>query len=334
MKRNTKEESKIKYIILAILTVITIGIIFIGMQKEKSIIAQNKKVAEEINIDDNNNETGNPTSTNTIISCWGDALTFGVGGDGVNYPSELANLTNLTVYNYGFKGENTKKIAAMQGGVSLYTKKFTIPSNKEAVEIKLYDKLGHKYTFKNKDEINNLNPCKINDVEGNISYNKETEKMYFTRSNEGEGTKVKSGTQLFTNAMINKDENKDEILVIFTGNDESTDIDEIIKAQKQMIKYANTDKYIVIGVTKDDSLYENTVLKKEYGSHFLNIKKYLIQNGLKDAKITPTKQDKIDIGHSIIPTSLRSEGINGNSTYYKLVAQQVFNKINELGYLK
>ena len=65
--------------------------------------------------------------------------------------------------------------------------------------------------------------------------------------------------------MINKDENKDEILVIFTGNDESTDIDEIIKAQKQMIKYANTDKYIVIGVTKDDSLYENTVLKKEYG---------------------------------------------------------------------
>lgn len=31
---------------------------------------------------------------------------------------------------------------------------------------------------------------------------------------------------------------------------------------------------------------------------------------------------------------LRSEGINGNSTYYKLVAQQVFNKINELGYFK
>ena len=198
----------------------------------------------------------------------------------------------------------------------------------------MYDKLGHKYTFKNKDEINNLNPCKINDVEGNISYNKETEKMYFTRSNECEGTKVKSGTQLFTNAMINKDENKDEILVIFTGNDESTDIDEIIKAQKQMIKYANTDKYIVLGVVKDDSIYENSLLEKEYGKHFLNIKKYLIQNGLKDAKITPTKQDKIDIGHSIVPTSLRSEGINGNSTYYKLVAQQVFNKINELGYLK
>ena len=101
-----------------------------------------------------------------------------------------------------------------------------------------------------------------------------------------------------------------------------------------MIKYANTDKYIVIGVTKDDSLYENTVLKKEYGSHFLNIKKYLIQNGLKDANITATKQDKADVGNSIIPTSLRSEGNNGNSTYYKLGAQQVFNKINELGYFK
>ena len=243
-------------------------------------------------------------------------------------------MTSLTVYNYGFKGENTKKIAAMQGGVSLYTKKFTIPSNKEAVEIKLYDKLGHKYTFKNKDEINNLNPCKINDIEGNITYNKDTKKMYFTRTSEGEEVTVKAGTQLFNNHMLNKDDKKDEVLVIFTGNDEKTDIDEIIKTQKKMIKYANTDKYIVIGVTKDDSLYENTVLKKEYGSHFLNIKKYLIQNGLKDANITATKQDKADVGNSIVPTSLRSEGINGNSTYYKLVAQQVFNKINELGYLK
>ena len=59
-----------------------------------------------------------------------------------------------------------------------------------------------------------------------------------------------------------------------------------------------------------------------------------VENGLKDANITATKQDKADVGNSIIPTSLRSEGINGNSTYYKLVAQQVFNKINELGYLK
>ena len=182
MKRNTKEESKIKYIILAILTVITIGIIFIGMQKEKSIIAQNKKAAEEINIDDNNNETGNLTSTNTIISCWGDALTFGAGGDGVNYPSELANLTNMTVYNYGFDGETTNLIAARQGGISLYAKEFTIPATKDAVEIVLYDKLGSKYVFKNETDANTLNPCKINDIEGNITYNRDTKKMYFTRT--------------------------------------------------------------------------------------------------------------------------------------------------------
>ena len=121
------------------------------------MIANNEKAVNQINSDldnDNNKKDDKSTSTNTIISCWGDVITYGEGGDGVTYPSELANLTNLTVYNYGFKGENTKKIAAMQGGVSLYTKKFTIPSNKEAVEIKLYDKLGHKYTFKNKDEIN------------------------------------------------------------------------------------------------------------------------------------------------------------------------------------
>ncbi|MCC2706182.1 hypothetical protein [Intestinibacter bartlettii] len=332
-----KKESKAKYVILAVLTLITIAIIVVGVKKDKAMIANNEKAVNQINSDldnDNNKKDDKSTSTNTIISCWGDALTFGAGGDGVNYPSELANLTNMTVYNYGFDGETTNLIAARQGGISLYAKKFTIPATKDAVEIILYDKLGSKYVFKNETNANTLNPCKINDIEGNITYNRDTKKMYFTRTSEGEEVKVKAGTQLFTNHMLNKDDKKDEVLVIFTGNDEKTDIDEIIKTQKKMIKYANTDKYIVIGVTKDDSLYENTVLKKEYGSHFLNIKKYLIQNGLKDANITATKQDKADVGNSIIPTSLRSEGINGNSTYYKLVAQQVFNKINELGYFK
>ena len=38
------------------------------------------------------------------IVCWGDSLTYGTGGEGVTYPSVLADETGLTVYNYGAYG--------------------------------------------------------------------------------------------------------------------------------------------------------------------------------------------------------------------------------------
>lgn len=182
-----KKESKAKYVILAVLTLITIAIIVVGVKKDKAMIANNEKAVNQINSDldnDNNKKDDKSTSTNTIISCWGDALTFGAGGDGVNYPSELANLTNMTVYNYGFDGETTNLIAARQGGISLYAKKFTIPATKDAVEIILYDKLGSKYVFKNETNANTLNPCKINDIEGNITYNRDTKRCILLETSE------------------------------------------------------------------------------------------------------------------------------------------------------
>lgn len=326
MKR--KEESKVKYIVLTVLTLITICIIFVGVKKDRDIVAQNEKYANKIENQDGINQ--DISSDLPIINCWGDSLTVGVGGDGITYPDELSNLSNMKVNNYAVKGASTNLLASIQGGISLYTDNLTIPGDKAAVEIDLYDKSGRQFIL-SKNE--NINPCKIGDIEGNITYDQSTKKMYFTRLAKGKAVEVKERTQLFTNAMLNKDNKQEEILVLFTGNEDNEDIGRIIENQKKMIDYAGTDKYIVIGITKDESFYNNQLLAKEYGNHFLNIKKYLLEHGLEDAKIEATKQDKLDIGSSIIPSSLKSDETNLNAAGYKIVAQQVLQKIIDLGYL-
>lgn len=327
-----KEESKMKYIILAVLTLITAVIIFIGVQKDKTLIAQNKKAVNATNVQVNNKENKTVSSDLPIIKCWGDSLTVGVGGNGVTYPDELASLSSLTVNNYGAKGASTNLLASIQGGISLYTDSFTIPADKSSVEINLYNKAGKQFIL-GKNDSEGLNPCKIDGVEGNITYDKNTNKMYFSRLTKGKEVEVESETQLFTNAMLNKDKKNDEILILFTGNEDNDDIGRIIETQKKMIDYAGTDKYIVISVTNDEAFYSNQLLAEEYGDHFLNIKKYLLQHGLEDAKIEPTKQDKQEIGSAMIPSSLKSDETNLNSAGYKVVAQQVLQKIIDLGYL-
>ena len=71
----------------------------------------------------------------------------------------------------------------------------------------------------------------------------------------------------------------------------------------------------------------------EFGRRFIPIQKYMIEYGLADAGITPTSQDLIDISNGTIPSSLRNDVIHFNANSYKIVAQQIFNRLNELGWI-
>ena len=69
------------------------------------------------------------------IVCWGDSLTYGTGGEGVTYPSVLADETGLTVYNYGVCGEKADQIAVRMGLYPMTTGAFTIPAEREPVAL-------------------------------------------------------------------------------------------------------------------------------------------------------------------------------------------------------
>ena len=72
------------------------------------------------------------------------------------------------------------------------------------------------------------------------------------------------------------------------------------------------------------SIYE--VLRDE-------LSQYLVEYGLQDAGITPTAQDLIDISNGVVPSSLRADAVHFTADGYTILAQQVYNKLEQLGWL-
>lgn len=67
----------------------------------------------------------------------------------------------------------------------------------------------------------------------------------------------------------------------------------------------------------------NNELAAAFPDSYLDVRRYLIDDGLTDAGITPTAQDLIDIGHDIVPSSLRADTVHLTTVGYQLVADHV-----------
>lgn len=275
----------------------------------------------------------------TRIIAWGDSLTAGAGGNGTSYRNVLDSLIKEIhfISNGGVGGESVQSIAARQGGNPIYVNEFVIPADNIATEISINDQNDNTIVLA-RQGTSALNPVSINGIEGNISYDTNDAKYYFTRTTTGNEVIVENNTQIITSGMKN---NRDDLMIIWAGTNnkpDSSSIQNVINYINRMIEYSNNDRYIVIGLTAKAYIPEveevNNILKETYSSHFLDIRTYLLENGLKDAEISPTAQDTIDISNGEIPTSLRSDDVHLNEKGYTIVAEQVYNKLIELGYIE
>lgn len=273
------------------------------------------------------------------IVCWGDSLTEGTGGEGMTYPNTLEKLSGREVKNYGVYAEMASCIAARQGGNPMHVDAaFTIPAACEPVEIKPVNKSGSPEMLLVFGDAG-INPCSIGGVMGTMSINADNGVRYFTRSEAGEETAVESGTPILFHAMLDKRE--DDILVIFSGTNDYPDTESIkgvIAYQRAMLKYAGAEDYVIIGMTKKKAMEEieeiNQILAAEYGEHFLDIRTYLMEHGLEDAGVAETAQDRADMEAGEIPASLRTdEEGHGTSAFYRIIGEQLYKKMQELGYL-
>lgn len=280
-----------------------------------------------------NNTWNNITFEDSLnIVCWGDSLTQG------SYPSLLQSLCDNNVYitNMGIGGENSQTIAVRQGGIELQVDAFTIPSDISLVEINLKTKEGNTVDVARRTYTNGLNPCYINGIMGNISYSNE--KYYFSRESLGEESLVESNTQVITDGLKNY---RDDLMIIWAGTNDTPSIatiQNVIDNIDSMIEYSTNPNYIVIGLTSKSYMPEveevNKILAEKYGEHFLDIRKYILENGLSDAGIVATEQDEIDVNNGEIPSSLRADNVHFNDYGYTIVAEQVYNKLIELGYIE
>lgn len=297
-----------------------------------------------------------PASDGMIINCWGDSLTAGTAYENkLSYPAALQNaLSNYKVNNFGIGGEASKTIAQRMGasplkiGVTTEQKEsFTLPGNTDKTESFniLGDDSAEARILSQVQEDTGadcLNPVMVNGVECTLS--KQGMFYCLSRTESGKDMTIKSGDQIITQASFGNYSN--DINIIWAGTNDRAKpetVSKTISNIQTMIDYLDSDRYIVIGLTALSYMPEvtkvNEALAEAFGDHFYDFRSYVLENGLQDAGIKATKEDKADLKIGEIPTSFmnapdpKSDHVHGNSAFYQLLANELVKKLKELQYI-
>lgn len=276
------------------------------------------------------------------IICWGDSLTHGIytAFDDLAeypYPRRLSELTGMEVKNYGIGAEAAEAIATRQGGLILAVKPVTIPSDTTPVAVELISDLYGTPTTIGQYGFAAINPVTIAGVEGRIT--RSGNSFYFTRTEAGNSVTLKGITQVFTYAMLDKQEN--DIMVVWAGHNNNYingQGDRLIVVIDRMIKYHGNGRYIIVGMTAERRApaYKdiNAALAKKYGSNFVDAQPYLADpQRLTELGITPSAKDLNYLSRGWTPPSLlAADDLHLNQAGYDIIAKLVYDKIVELGY--
>lgn len=293
------------------------------------------------------------------VSCWGDSMMYGCATtpgfitlDGVTLnisyataPDILAELTGLTVYNLGVNGETSKEIALRQGGLTMVTDRdidfegtgiaeFKLKCLMDGETVYMEDYSGYNFQ-------SHVNICVINGEQYYVTngYDEETQLIY------GTDVHIEAGTPVYTLAAI---ERSDDILILEIGSNGGwdNDYDTLIAQYDAMIESVGCRYYIIVGDTDDPELsadrYRTEVgtgdtpwekaLEDAYGEHFFNLRRFMIQNGLRLCGLEATEEDIDGFLAGRISQQLRSDWTHFNAYGYYAKAKGIYQKGQELGY--
>jgi Chaperone of endosialidase/Domain of unknown function (DUF5011) len=139
--------------------------------------------------------------------------------------------------------------------------------------------------------------------------------------------------------MLNYSPSKNFITVIWAGRNDigvnsNSTIENNIAAM--VANLGSNNKYVILSVLNASTepsgsgnystiVQLNSDLAALYPGHYLDIRTYLVQNGLTAAGIAPSSQDLIDESNDVPPTDLRINTLHLTSAAYSVVAQQIYN---------
>lgn len=269
------------------------------------------------------------------IVCIGDSLTAGTGGPGISYPEYLSKKLSedglyIPVRNMGVGGESTATIAARMGAIPFRTYAFTIPADTTPVEIQFMKEEGRK--LEAHADVG-ISPCIIAGVEGRMTI--ENNICYFTRIEAGNSVDVPEGSTVETYAQTAF---TDGIYIVFMGeNGGFRDIDDLVEQQRAILRLQekNSDKYLILGMTSGTANERQELeerMQEEYGECYINLREYLSTQGPYDAKIELSDTDLAEMRDGKIPDCLLSDGLHFKPVGYQLIADIVYDRMQELGY--
>ena len=256
---------------------------------------------------------------------------------------------SIPVVNMGAGKEDSATILG-RSGVTPYVvgADFEIPGETESVAITLKSADGKAVSPLTAGNAG-VNPVTIDGVEGTITRVSEGQgwgqaSYQFTRTEAGEPVPVVKGTEIVTACAS---EYRDYIHVVWLGTyGDFTNPEKLVSDTKQLLSRQanNPERYLVLGPCTIRGDWSNadtatldaidSAMLQSFGSHYINVRKYLMVDGLTDAKITPSKEEKLVIQQGRVPTSFRSNasGADLNGTAYKLIGKLVYERMESLGY--
>jgi len=253
---------------------------------------------------------------------------------------------SIPVVNMGSGQEDTATILGRAGVMPYVVKKdFTIPAEAEPVPITLESSNGKSVTPLTAGNAG-VNPVIIAGVEGTLTL--ETQKgvrtYYFQRLDAGEVVEVENGTEILT-ACASAYE--DYIHIVWLGTyDEIRSSNDMVQDVKRLLarQIKNSDRYLVLGPCTINGGWSNNLnynldaidsaMLQSFGSHYVNVRKYLIEDGLSDAGMSPTKADTQSLLNGNVPDSFRSDagGADLTGKAYELIGKLVYERMDRLGF--
>lgn len=283
------------------------------------------------------------------VACIGDSLTAGDRHTGVTYPGQLKKLINIRikkaypqysyayVYNAGDPGEDTITIAGRTGAIPFrITSDLKIPSGIEKTPVHFLSADGREVAPRFDSMVY------IGGIYGKLYANhasrrhKESNHYDFSRNTTGKAVTIPSGSAI---NYAGYDGLKKCIPVIYMGqNGGYNDLEDLVNQINAILKEygqnIETGKYIVIGMHSGSDKNRQDMEKlmsSVYGSHYINLRYYMVHYGLKDAGIEPDDLDKRQIAEGRTPHSLLKDRVHFTDTGYKLLGTLVYKRMEDLG---
>lgn len=258
---------------------------------------------------------------------------------------------SIPVVNMGAGRENTATILGRSGVVPfVVSADFLIPAGTEPVSVGITSEDGKSVEPLIAGD-GGVNPVTIAGIQGTLVRTTNTQRWnqhtyQFTRLEAGQEVSVKEGTEILTAAA---DAYRDYIHIVWLGtyDGKSVSPDKLVADTKALLQRQNinADRYLVIGscayggswnaVSSNMMDSVDSAMLQAFGDRYINLRKYLMEDGLRDAKLSTTKQDNKSIAEGYIPDSFRSNasGADLNGVAYELVGKLVFERMDRLGYL-
>lgn len=254
---------------------------------------------------------------------------------------------SIPVVNMGAGRENTATILGRSGVLPfVVSADFVIPAEAQSVTVEISSESGEKVTPLIAGD-GGVNPVTIAGVKGTlVRTSVGTRHEYlFTRLEAGQEIAVEKGTQIVTAAA---NAYQDYVHIVWLGTYETSgNPDTLVRDTKLLLQRQNLneERYLVIGPCTYNGSWQtasphamdsiDSAMLQAFGDRYINLRKYLIEDGLRDADLSPTTQDKQKISNGAIPNTFRSNanGADLNGVAYELVGKLVFDRMDRLGYL-